>query len=259
MAGTPLLDELNAFYETHGISPSNFRCPWHSSCSAGSPNFTTAKASFVGPRYGAARGRVPRLVFLSADPGRSPRTVEQRTPEGVQAYELALDLATFHKARHWGRTHELAFRLLRQFKAGLTIEEARYYFAHVNSAKCCENNPCNAQASPTLFRNCQPFALAELRLLRPDIIVTQGSPAKDVVMKRLDVRSHDVRELPSASMYKRDALYETGHLDIVPGRKTLWLSTYHPHEKSGRFAPQRRHCWPRYVEAARLFVTEQLP
>ena len=256
MVHTPLLDELNAFYETHGISPSNFRCPWHSSCSAGSPNFTTAKASFVGPRYGAARS-VPRLVFLSADPGKSARTVEQRTPEGVQAYELAL--AKFHKARHWYRTHELAFRLLRQFKAGLTIEEARYYFAHVNSVKCCENNPGNAQANHTLFRNCQPFALAELRLLRPDIIVTQGSPAKDVVMKRLDATSHAVRQLPSAPKYKRNARYETGHLDIVPARMTLWLSTYHPHERSGRFAPQRRHCWPRYVEAARLFVTERRP
>ena len=256
MVHTPLLDELNAFYETHGISPSNFRCPLHSSCSAGSPNFTTAKASFVGPRYGAARS-VPRLVFLSADPGRSPRTVEQRTLEGVRAHELALDVALLHKARHWYRTHELAFRLLRQFKAGLTIEEARYYFAHVNSAKCCENNPGNAQAHHTLFRNCQPIALAELRVLRPDIIVTQASPAKDVVMTRLDVSSHDVRQLPSAPMYKRNALYETGHLEIVPGRKTLWLSTYHPHEQSGRFAPQRRHCWPLYVEAAWLFVRER--
>lgn len=47
-----MLRRLNAFYESHGISPSDFRCSSLSACSAGSPHFTEAKMSFVGPRYG---------------------------------------------------------------------------------------------------------------------------------------------------------------------------------------------------------------
>ena len=41
-----MLEELSAFYESHGISPVAFRCPSQAGCSASSPDFTEAKASF---------------------------------------------------------------------------------------------------------------------------------------------------------------------------------------------------------------------
>ncbi|PYQ74283.1 MAG: hypothetical protein DMG01_21090 [Acidobacteria bacterium] len=46
------------------------------------------------------------------------------------------------------------------------------HFAHMNSAKCCQNNPRNAQAAAVLFENCRPFIAKELELLQPDIIVS---------------------------------------------------------------------------------------
>ena len=44
----------NPGYEVKGIAPNDFpdfRCRHKKACSAGSPHFTTTKASFVGPEY----------------------------------------------------------------------------------------------------------------------------------------------------------------------------------------------------------------
>ena len=54
-----MLRRLNAFYESHGISPVGFRCPSLAACSADSPDFTTAKASFVGQTQDPFCARAP--------------------------------------------------------------------------------------------------------------------------------------------------------------------------------------------------------
>ena len=76
-----MLRELNAFYESHGISPVGFRCPSRAMCSANSPRFTSAKASHVGPSY--EDGELPRLLFLSLDSGSADPDPRQRTAEAV--------------------------------------------------------------------------------------------------------------------------------------------------------------------------------
>ena len=239
-----MLRKLNAFYESHGISPVGFCCPSLSKCSADSPYFTEAKASFVGPSY--EESQLPRLLFLSLDSGSAYDDPSQRTAEAVRRQELATDVAALHKGKHWYRTHELALELLRQFKADLTVADTRLYFAHVNSAKCCQNKPHKKQADKTLFENCRRFIPGELRVLSPDIVVTQGGPAKDAILEGFDVGQHDVRAVNGAH-------YETGLIELEPGtRRGLWLHTYHP-GNYGRFHPQRTHCWPRYAAAASRF------
>ena len=116
-----MLRKLNAFYDSHGISPVGFRCTSLSTCSADSPDFTEAKASFVGPSYEARQ--LPRLLFLSLDSGSAHCNPWQRTAEAVRRQELATDVAALHKGKHWYRTHELALELLGQFKAGLTLAD----------------------------------------------------------------------------------------------------------------------------------------
>lgn len=128
-----MLSKLNAFYESHGISPLSFRCPSRPACAANSPHFTEAKVSFVGPRY--RERQLPRLLFLSLDSGSGEPEPRLRTAESVRRQELATDVRALAKHKHWYRTHELAFELLHQFRADLTIADTRLYFAHVNSAK----------------------------------------------------------------------------------------------------------------------------
>lgn len=209
-----------------------------------SPHFTEATASFVGPRY--EKETVPRLLFLSLDSGSGRSDPELRTAEAVRARELATDVHALPKGRHWRRTHELARVLLRQFKPDLTLPETRLYFAHVNSAKCSQNKSQRRQADRRLFKNCRRFIPGELRVLGPDVIVTQGGWARAAVLEGFDVQQHVVRKDPVTG-YRRAAHYETGLIGLEPRRNTLWLHTYHPNSY-GHFNPQRVHCWPPYAE-----------
>ena len=78
------------------------------------------------------------------------------------------------------------------------------------------------QADRTLFENCRRFIPEELRLLSPDIIVTQGGPAKDAILKGFDVQQHDVRTVNGAH-------YETGFIALEPETKrALWLHRVNP-------------------------------
>ena len=245
-----MLDTLNAFYSSHGISPVGFRCPFRPACSVGAPHFTEAKASFVGPRY--EERTLPRLLFLSLDSGSGRHDPHSRTVEAVRKRELARDVAALPKNRHWYRTHEMAFKLLRQFEPQLSLVDARLYFAHVNSAKCCQNKPGKKRADSTLFEYCRHFIPEELRILKPDVVVTQGHPAKEAIRKSFDVRGHVSRDVVSAH-YIRDAHYETGLIELEPdGHMFLWLQTHHPND-FGRFNPQRVHCWPLYAEEVGRF------
>lgn len=244
-----MLRRLNVFYENHGILPDRFRCSSYSACSAGSPGFTTATASYVGPRY--EERELPRLLFLSLDSGSAHPDPRKRTAEAVREGNLAMDVAALPENKHWYLTHKMAFELLRQFKPGLTVDETKLYFAHVNSAKCCQNKSQRKQADKVLFENCRRFIPGELRLLSPDVVVTQGRWAKDAIRESFDVLEHDERML--ASDYEIDARYETGRIELGPGAKTfLWLHTYHP-SAWGYFYPQRKRCWPSYAEAVGRF------
>jgi len=245
-----MLRRLATFYESHGISPVDFRCPSRSECAAGSPDFTEAKMSSVPPRYGLPG--LPRLLFQSLDSGSGSSDPRERTAEAVRQWNVECDVAALPKNNHWYRTHELAFELLRQFKQDLTVPETRLYFAHVNSAKCCQNKSGRKRADSILFENCRRFIPGELGLLSPDVVVTQGGPAKTAIVRSFSVRRHDVRAVDSGS-YAYDAHYETGVIELGPGRKRcLWIQTYHPNNY-GRFQPQRRYCWPLYAEAVARF------
>lgn len=245
-----MLRRLNLYYERHGILPDDFRCASYSACSAGSPKFTEAKASHVGPRYGE-RG-VPRLLFLSLDSGSAQADPRLRTAEAVRRRNLALDVAQLPRNKHWYRTHEMAFELLRRFKPGLTVGDTPLYFAHVNSAKCCQNKSERSQADKVLFENCRRFIPGELRLLRPDVVVTQGGWAEEAVRRSFDIQEHRRRGL-RVEGYKLDARYETGLIELGAEAGTaLWLHTYHPNNY-GRFNPQRKGCWPLYADEVGRF------
>ena len=251
---TPMLEELNAFYDEHGILPVRLRCPSRRGCSANSPDFTEAKASLIGPLY--EEGRLPRLLFLSLDSGSAERLPERRTADFQRSDALVEDVAALPKHKHWFRTHEMAFTL-RQFKLDLvpaketrpwTPRDVRVisHIAHVNSAKCCQIKLGRQQADSTLFDNCRRYIPGELAVLRPDVVVTQGAEAEAAVRKL--IRPPTPMEFLSTLRYKLPARYETGFLRLGRGTdRVLWLHSYHP-SNFGRFNPQRDQCWPRYAE-----------
>lgn len=237
-----MLDRLTSYYDSNGILPTNFRCHHASSCSADSPRFTGAKASYIGPRYGD--GTYPRLVFLSLDSGDGGGNADQRTFTSVQHATLRWRPDPGDQMKHWYQTHELARKLLACREPN--VLDSRLFFAHVNSAKCCQNNPQRGKAGSVLFDNCRGYIPGELRILSPDILVTQGDEARDVVVKELPPVKHDRRDIEGAR-------YETGIIQLVPGKQALWLQTYHPNARH-RFHRQRKSCWPLYAAAVQEFI-----
>jgi Uracil-DNA glycosylase len=115
----------------------------------------------------------------------------------------------------------------------------------VNSAKCCHNNPQRGKAATVLFNNCRSFIPGELRILQPDIIVTQGAEARDVIVKECKVVRHERKEVEGA-------IYETGLVQLTPEKQSVWLSTYHPNNY-GKFHPQRKR-WGLYAKVVQDFI-----
>jgi hypothetical protein len=239
-----MLADLRAYYDSQRIGAVSFDCPHYSDCSRGSARFTTAKEAYVGPAY--EEGVIPRLLFLSLDSGDAHPAPSERTLEAVRRQELGRDVRRLDRAQHWYLTHELAWRILRHFKAGVSIERITPYFAHCNSAKCCENNPGRRQASKVLYRNCRRYIPGELRVLLPDIVVTQGAEARNAVESAFDGSVRD-------ATHDEDPHCPHRLLTVTDTHRAVWFHTHHP-SAFGLFWAQRDRCWPVFERVAVGFI-----
>jgi uracil-DNA glycosylase len=229
-------DDVAAFYKDNRISATDFHCHHVERCKSGCSSFVEAREAMIPDGY--ENGILPRILFVSLDPGKEGESLENR----VLGTRCGCNFQELPKALHWYRTHELAFAMLRQFDPKLQIENAHDYFAHTNSAKCCMNNPKSAMASKVLFDNCRGYIRGELIALQPDVVVTQGDFAKVAV------------EVSSSSIEIRGAMKACGHAVMhLNGRTILWIHTYHP-RAFGYFNRQRRHCYSAWAEVIKTFI-----
>lgn len=227
-----MLDELKAYYHEECIQPERFRCRFRRECSKGCTNFTEAKASLVGTRYEA--GTLPRLLFLSLDPGRGLPEAGDRTFEAVRAREEVLrDFGELKVRRHWYQTHLLAAELLRPFVPEITPKGTRGCFAHVNAVKCCQNNPGKRMAESRLFERCKGYVPKELAILQPDVVVTQGGKAHQAFA------SCDPRVV--------ERIDEFCSVVSLAGREVLWLRSHHPGAWKGVYEEQKES-WPKWAD-----------
>jgi len=216
--------ELTDYYRSKGISALEFNCKHFYACSQQDPkSFTTAKEAFVSVGYVAHN--LPRILFVSLDSGSAETDPNKKTLESVRMWEEEMEnIFLLHKNKHWYRTHELAYTLLRNFKTGLRLDEARNYFAHINSAKCCQNNPGRGQANQILFDNCREFIPGEIEILDPDVIITQGRWGKfaiEGVFQELRTPDYVSKELQEIKIL------------LINNHAVLWIETFHP--RNGNF------------------------
>ena len=233
---------LKQYYQIEHIAALEFSCKHLHECQAGAAEFVTAQESYVGPDYGV---RVPRLVFLSLDSGKLDSDPAARTMAAVRARTLAESPQSLPKRRHWRQTHELALVLLMQFDPAMTLERVTRSFAHVNSAKCCQNKPGNMKADAVLFKNCREYVRGEMRILRPDVLVTQGAEARRAIESQFDV------------VHSSKTHCEHHVIAIDRDHQSIWIPTYHP-RNYGRFWPQKSEYWPIYVQAVGRFLQKSL-
>ena len=208
-----MLRELEHYYATNGILSTSFTCEFKRDCQGDCEAFTGPKSAFVSSGY--ADNELPRLLFLSLDSGSGDPIAENRLPSAIQKYEeWERDSLAGHKSKHWYRTHELAWYILRQFNPHLKIEEVRRFFAHANSAKCCMNKEQRKKADKHLFRNCRHYLGGELKVLDPEILVTQGDEAKTAIQA---THNGIVRRIDKFT-----------YIISLNDKQVFWLHTFHP-------------------------------
>ena len=238
---TTMLQELEGYYRRKGILSTSFTCRYKKQCRGDCAEFTGPKSSFVSTGY--ERRVLPRLLFLSLDSGSGDKNDKNRLPTAVrQQEEIDRNVSNLPKNKHWYRTHELAWHILRKFHRSIKIEDTRKYFAHANSAKCCMNKHGKKQADDILFKNCREYLRRELDILCPDIIVTQGDWAKKAVSSFFSGTCESIGGDKYASKIRMN------------GRKVFWLHTYHP-GNWGKFNKQR-HFWGKYSSMIYEFMEE---
>ena len=229
-----MLQNLQSFYETNGISQYGFHCPNYVDCRDDNIHFTEAKATFVSTGY--EKHLLPRVLILSLDSGDSNPNPEDRTLAAVRKQEeMVRDVSTLPRNDHWYCTHEIIHSILRKFKPDLRlIEDVQHYFAHINSAKCCQNKSGRSQADDLLFKNCRGFVRDEIPILAPEILVTQGQKARDVIRDWF----HVVKEIKG--VHNNCGNISEIKIITINDRFTLWIQTYHPKQKSGLYHKQRK-------------------
>jgi hypothetical protein len=258
-----MLEQLRAYYRSQGIAAQEFSCPHggvHAgSCRSISRDFVTAREAFVGSEY--EKGTLPRVLFLSIDassahPGREPakRTLEfmryweengRSDPEGCNPDEL-------HRGRHWFWTHKIAHEILdpiarTRLGTPIPFRHIHKYFAHTNSAKCKDAARGSGQGPARVFKNCRAFLPPEVRLLRPDIVVTQGDYGRLAIVDAFPVLRRSMH--PSTPEYTCEVI-------DIDGRAVFKLSTFHQNAY-GDFNRERREAYDWYFQEARAFLVDR--
>ncbi len=196
----------------------------------------------MGHRYGDS----VRVVVLSLDPGgrEGKHDAKKRTLEAIQFEQGKEQPDGFHKGRHWYRTYETVSALLSHFEdAALTPGDIVGRFAHVNAAKCTQNLENRKQAPAHMFDNCRGYLEHELEILAPDVVITQGKKAAEVVASWAggSRRRHVVR-IRDHTFYWLELVHPTAH---APAR--------------GEPQPYRKEMktWPRRFAAAKRWLDDQ--
>jgi hypothetical protein len=218
-----MLEELENYYNDNGILATSFTCAYKARCMGDCTEFTGPKSAFVSSGY--EKNSLPRLLFLSLDSGSGDKNDENRLPQAVrQQEEIDRDVLALHKHKHWYRTHELSWYVFHRFDKSIKIQEAKQYFAHANSAKCCMNKEQRKKANAELFKNCKRYLRGELQILSPQIIITQGNEAKEAISSLRDKIINRIDDYAS--------------IIELNNRLVFWLHTYHPNNW-GAFNRQR--------------------
>lgn len=242
--------KIHRYYEENKISPTNFHCEHRDLCAAGCKRFVGGKEPFIGSRYELTS---PRLLFLSLDAGEMDKN-HGRTVSQIQEWAENFDVSGKHKLRHWRVTHEMAIEFLKDAKHSLTLNTVAPYFAHTNSAKCCQNKRAKAQADPKLFRNCRRYIPGEIEALDPDVLITQGRYAFDAVQHAIVEGRIDATQTMTWEAAKRGA-----HGVLAFGKKrVLWFATPHPGARGGIFQSQKRH-WKKWVSLVHNRFSASVP
>jgi len=194
--------------------------------------------SYVGAEYES--GILPRLLFVSSDTN-DPKWLKDDPNMGTLREIRKIkwrdrNLPCHQNPQgHWHQTIKMAQAILAPFvkeRLGKVIEFNDFvsYFANVTSTRCKDLSIGTKEGNPLMFGNCMGFLKGELEVLRPDIIVTQGTRARNALWNMFQTPNGRV-PMPGNPQHK--AFYEIGQFS--DGHNAIKIVAWHPcaHWKSG--------------------------
>lgn len=214
---------------------------------------TEAKMSMVGGQYG---DKYPRIVIVSLDPPNDNKgtfkLAVHRTTEYVTSFHEKEDYRITRPNAHWAMTQIIAKDILVMFgylkRPGVAVVSESYsnreienvseYFCHVNVAKCCMNNEGKRQAAWQVHQNCgSTHLLKELEILRPEILISQGKDANEIMAEVLGFLGFE-NSLPVAKIVN------------IKEDHVLWMPMDHP----SRHTAEIRKRWSFYVNEIQNWI-----
>ena len=248
-------EQLNQYYADAGIEPvtapsyegmfRRFGCPKKKCCRSicsppgkkkSSKDYFSPRAGGVdvSPSYENARYQdipIPRIVVISL-------SVPKPEPNGI-------DPESSHLNPHWRGTTTTVRSLLYPFvkldPAGswgdVSTETINNLFVHLRTAKCFSSLYGKRQEPREVYENCGPYLTEEVRILKPDVVVTQGDFAHEMAGK------HVFKEGAAEKRVERvrgigTSIARIAGLKKNKRQRVYWLQSYFPY--GGRFY-SRKH------------------
>ena len=152
-----LKKELQAYYNSEGIVPRDgFACKNKDLCSG---NYARGMQCYIGSKY----GEKIRILVASLDCGNGGADVIEDRIKKV------LDVASGQLNPHMRGTYQALSYFLDEDKPSVLA----HYMVMTNTCKCCLMGTSN-QMKYQYFWNCRDHTLAEISLIKPQVILFQG-------------------------------------------------------------------------------------
>ena len=186
------VEHLRKLYDNRKIGVSEnsppFSCCHLESCivaaNAVDRDLCMGAEAHVGEKYGDPI----RLVVVSLDTGGSEG---RKKGEDLSARRANIQGVTYDQARqHMKGTIQTLRHLFRQKPDGDLLKR----FAMINSAKCSGQDNKASMVPDMLYENCRDHGLAELDKLNPQLVVTQGAKARDLLNPQ-EINEKKIRKL----------------------------------------------------------------
>jgi hypothetical protein len=209
---------LKEYYKKQKISVNAFDCKYKDKCK---DSVCRGSEAHVWTNYGEPF----KVLIASLDRGKGAESIENRTKEieGLKVLNPHMKgtLETLKVIHFFGVKVQEDVELFR-------------YFAMINTAKCCIGRNMN-QAPWQFFDNCKEYTKAEVEILAPDIIITQGENAAKVF------------ELLYPELKNKDKWHERKG-EILINHKALVICSIHPYTRNN----WQRNTW-------QSFISKRLP
>jgi hypothetical protein len=240
-----LIAATKDYYRRNHIQPATygrFECPDKEECRDGVSlsRFACGNEPLIGSQY--ERRVRPRLLIISAeaaegdsrDPG--GRTIEGHGRWWEPRERTQMNVGGIHPRTHWFKTAQTAVWF---FEVTETRQPSKWawksrlrnrygqvapYWAHTNSGKCSQSRPNHQIATAPLFRNCRKYIGREIRLLAPDIIVSQGTHARDAIGAAIEWNEIEVQR--GRPPFKIGKCYV-----LLAPHCVLWIPMHHPNSR----------------------------